>query len=168
MIRLLLVLALAAGCGPSELDGGTVPARYQFLFDGGISKEDVPKIRASIPFEKIQLAHASGWSFDDPIYTLWSDGHAEGPLGEGQVSVWDYASLCYLIETLRLDSMQPEYSRTVFDGDTSTVSVWTTVGAAPMVVREKGTKGPIELWGIQAAIEGVAGRVEWITPAPAK
>ena len=164
MTKTLILMAslFLAACGPTELDGSAIPACYEYLYNGGISYDDVPAIRAALPYEKIQLTRTSGWIPGDGPITLWRSGLAEGPKGTGEVSVWDYGSLCYLIEHLQFPSMQPEYVRSnVMDAGSVEVEVWTAAQDQPKVVREYAARGPIELWGIQTAIDGIASRIEW-------
>lgn len=164
MFRLLFVLLAmtqTTSCAASEMDGTPVPEHYAYLFEGGLFPAEVPSTRAALPFEKIQMTHSGVWYTPGSTITMWRDGRAEGSLGIGEVTLWDFGALCYLIEKLNFASMAGHYQADGTDNGTSIVKVWRSGQAEPTVVRDYGGVGPIELWGIQTAIDGVAGRIHW-------
>ena len=115
-----------------------------------------------MPFEKIKLKVYSTWTWSGRVTTLWRDGRAEKLGMTGEVPIWDYGPLCYLIEQLGFDSMEPEYPG-AFDVDRITVCVWRSGEQEPIEVAfdDSGSAAPIGLWAIEAAIDGVASRIEW-------
>ena len=96
--------------------------------------------------------------------TLWRDGRAErsgDPAQHGEVHAFDYGRLCELVEAIHFEALAPRYEWNGFDLLTHTVRVWPSGSTTPLEVEDYGGVGPVELWGLRAAIEGVAGRIEW-------
>ena len=162
-----------AGCGQPGSPSGAVPDRYRFLAGGGIAYQDMPAIRAELPYERIEVEVFSTWTWGGPVTTLWLDGRAErtdmqGEVMKGEVRLHDYGSLCYLVDHLRFSSMEATYHWGGFDASTVTVRVWRVGDRDPVEVADTGNAGPIELWAIRAAIDGVASRIEWESAAGAQ
>jgi len=166
----LPALLCVAGCGPPDSSVEPIPDQYQSLFGGGIAYEDMPGIRARLPYEKIELEVFSTWIWGGPVTTLWRDGRAErtslyGERMKGEVRVQSFGLLCYLIDRLEFSAMEPEFHWGGFDASTVTVRVWPVGDPDPIEVADTGNVGPIDVWAIQTAIEGVASKIEWETVA---
>lgn len=157
-----LLLALAStGCSRNPEQ---VPERYRFLDGPVVFDEDIEQLRAGLPLERIQLCEISGWSFDGPTLVLERNGTAtrDGkPPKTGRVSIFDFGKLCYMIERVGFESMQPRYAWGGFDAGTVTLKVWRVGSQQPTVVQDYGNVGPQEFWELCAAIEGVASRIDW-------
>ena len=157
-----LLLALSgASCSP---DPEQVPKRYRFLNGPVVFIEDLEQVNAGLPFERIQLSEVGGWFFDGPTLVLERNGPATRsgtPPKTGQISIFDFGKLCYMIERAGFESMQPRYAWEGFDAGTVTLSVWRVGSEQPMVVEDYGQVGPQEFWELCAAIEGVASRIDW-------
>ena len=152
----------------SEMQNG-VPERYRFLYQGFVPSDDEPRSREALPFERIQLADTSVHWFGDPSPTilLCRDGTAEiraTPWRRGRVHLFDFGRLCEHLEHVRFSSLAREYHWGGYDASTFVVTVWPAGGGAPISVSDTGDAGPVELWGVRAAIEGVAQRVRWEKP----
>ena len=153
-----LALLLVAGCGPAKTERASVPSHYAFLFGDFVSQEDEPSVRALLPYEKIQLKRTQAL----PI-TLWRDGRIKGPLGEGEVNLFDYASLCYLIDRSQVASATPERIRkmSLSDLESTQVMVRASEHGEPTAVLKYASMDPVELWAIETAMEGIASQGEW-------
>jgi hypothetical protein len=169
-VPVLVLAALVACCSrraesvPGSELASDVPARYRFLYRGFVAAGEEPQHRAELPFERIELSGHGSKLFSFPSIRLARDGRAEiasDPPRRGRVHLFDYARLCELLEHARFASMAREYTWEGFDLPTYTVTVWPTGGGEPVAVADCGAAGPAELWGLRAAIEGVAGRIDW-------
>ena len=52
---LCLATLCVVGCGQSDPPAVSIPDQYQFLSGAAIAYQDMPAIRARLPYEKIQL-----------------------------------------------------------------------------------------------------------------
>lgn len=175
MIKLAptLVLCLLFSCAPDtgEIRIDPVPDRYQFLFGAMVKKADLPAVRDQLPYDRITFERpGSYWSHGTAI-SLYRDGRAvlqENGVKEGAVSIFDYGRLCYLAERIQIETLEPRYAWDGYDGEWERVKVWPAGSEEAVVVEDYGGCGPIELWALQTAIEGVAGRIKWKDTATKK
>lgn len=101
---------------------------------------------------------------DVPTLVLERSGTATlhgTPPRTGEVSVFDFGSLCHMIERVGFEALQPRYAWDGFDARTVTLRVWRIGSEHPIVVEDYGGAGPQEFWELCAAIEGAASRIEW-------
>lgn len=169
-----LLVACLGSCGagdsaevttPSSA-GNDSPTHVDFLahYNGRVGS-DAESLREALPYDKIELEYFTPWLWGGDVLRFWRDGRAE--LGDqdgwrhGKVNVFDFARLCYLIDENEMTSMLTEYSSGGFDKTTVTVRVWPVGQEKPFVVEDYGSAGPIELWAVQAAINGVARTTHW-------
>jgi Domain of unknown function (DUF6438) len=150
-----------------------VPARYQPLYRGGLSHEEVEQFRAKLPYDSISLQRTPCYGAC-PVYTitLYRTGRADFEatrdlpnLGKfaGEVDPITYGRLCYLIDNSRLGEMKPGYSATWTDAPTCIVTL--TEGTTRKEISDYGSVGPVELWAVQELIDAIRTRIEW---APAQ
>ena len=147
-----------------EASAAQVPARYAFLYRGFVATDEEAAIAGELPYERIELEEEGSWYVAVPTITLWRNGRAdlgEEPARHGEVSLFDYGRLCQLIEEIGFEALPGRYDWGGFDGSTYTVRVWPEGAAEPVEVSDYGDVGPVELWGLRAAIGGVARRVKW-------
>ena len=148
-----------------------VPPQYAFLYDGGIDHEEVPHRWRDLPYESITLER-QGCFGTCPVYTatLRKGGEADYK-GEafvdhqghwaGEIDIWDYARLCYLIDELRFSELATRYAAPWTDSETVVITVVPSKGGPALAVSEYGGYGPPELWALQLAIDAAAARVKW-------
>lgn len=77
----------------------------------------------------------------------------------GRVDIWSYARLCKLISAVRFHAFVDGYRAPWTDDRTVTISV--TGNGKTKTVSEYGGWGPIELWGLQEAIDSTAKGIKW-------
>ena len=166
-------LGLAAQIGQGDVSNrevaANVPAEFKQLYEGGIPSEQTPNVWAGFPYDSIELERTACFG-TCPIYrvTLFRGGRAElravswqerkGDFA-GQVNVFDYGRLCYLLKQLRFDRMAPRYVAGWTDSPTFIVTA--VAGGTTIRVSDYSGIGPIELWAIQETIDSVAQRVRW-------
>jgi hypothetical protein len=147
------------------------PEQYTFIHENSSGNRSWDEILQSLPFERIELERRGcyGWC---PIYTvtLFRDGnaryHGEGfvkNMGDfsGSLDPFSFGRLCYLFERLGFSEFEREYSAPWTCSPTVYLRVWRAGEAEPIVVKDYGEYSPIELWGLQQAVDAVATRIEW-------
>ena len=145
------------------------PPLYRFIHDGDYG--DMPSKLAALPFSRIELERTTCFGAC-PAYTVTfhRDGQAEYVGREwapregtfsGEIGPFSYGRLCLLIERSGFEKMKSKYFREETDHANAYVRVWLTDSAEPIVVRDYGDYGPIELWSLQEAIDSVASGVRW-------
>ena len=77
----------------------------------------------------------------------------------GRVDIWSYGRLCYLLSKSQFSGLSDRYAAAWTDDRTFTVTA--TASGNTKTVSEYGGVGPIELWGIQEAIDSIAQGVNW-------
>jgi hypothetical protein len=175
-------------------DLDAVPSVYRPLFGPpGISEQDAKALRADLPFDSISLERTPCGG-RCPVYkmVLHRDGKAEldatahlPKLGKfiGEVDIFTYGRLCYLVENSHFDKLDPDYRdirteiRTKsFNGSRESIRVstlsWTdapfcvvavTSGTTSKKVSSYSELGPIELWAIQEVLDSTKDKIEWKT-----
>ena len=174
MNRVLLcsfVLTVGCGSGSSGNAPPGVPSEYSFLYNGGIGSSDVAATWAGLPYDSIELER-TGCLGTCPAYkvTLRKGGSStyEGvAFAErqgawlGDIDIWAYGRLCYLIDELRFRELSPSYEASWTDAETVRLTVVPSGRATPLTVSEYGGIGPARLWALQLAVEATAEGVKW-------
>lgn len=153
----------------TTLDKSSIPASYRPLFEGGLSFEEVESLRAFLPYKSITLSRSPCFG-DCPVYdvTLHSDGKARltatqhlDEIGtfEGEVNIFSFGKLCYLMDRLGFSKFQPQYDANSIDSATVTITASTKDGE--IVVSDYSEIGPIELWAIQQTIDNIRHEIQW-------
>ncbi len=143
----LLVACTLLACGkvdrtPAAKD--VIPERYRFLTQGMVMATD--ELRQSMPFDRIELSTSNPWAVS-PVSVSAKPG---------TVSPVSYGQLCYLIERIGFESMNPRYEWGGYDATTMIVKVWRVGSEQPITVEDYGGVGPPDLWTLRAAILAVA------------
>ncbi len=175
-VSIILLVAFTTGCQrelpepPREVRAG-VPERYQYLYWSGVPVAEVEQVRSRLPYSRIELERMPCYGHcPSYILVLHRDGSAEY-VGRsdvtrqgkyvGEVSIFDYGNLCYLLDRTSLARFQREYNAPWTDADTAIVRVYPEGADSPIEVSDYGRYGPNELWTIQMSIDAVGERVEW-------
>lgn len=165
-----LVLSTAF-CTPSSQPVTDVPTRYKYLSEGSITPEDIDKTWADLPFDSISLTRRPcGVALPSGTVVLGKHGYArfggcgedtstKGPHGDVDM-LFLYGSLSYLVERLDLDRSLGSYSTPRTDELLVILEIFPTGSSQPIVIRDYGQSGPIELWGVAWAIQGIAEHLE--------
>jgi hypothetical protein len=148
------------------------PEPYAFIHESaGVSIGRYEEALQALPFERIELERTACFGCC-PIYTvsLFRDGKAkyhgeafvknEGDF-KGSIHISVFGRLCYLLERLHFSELEPEYNAPWTCSPTVYLRVWRAGEAEPTVVKDYGEYGPIDLWGLQQAVDAVANRIEW-------
>lgn len=155
-----------------------LPEHYRFLRSFGIEEKDYEATKTALPYVEIQLERTECFGMcPSYIVTLRRHGTAEYVGREfaprngkhnGEIDLFSFARLCWAIEKFKLANGPREYSARVTDMPTAYLRVKGRDSDLSFQIRDYGGQGPIELWTIHAAIDGVAGRIKWqpIEPAP--
>jgi len=169
---------LAWAAPPAPQDAPTVqpdwPPPYEFVHED--EHDDLERNLAALPFSRIELERTTCYG-SCPAYTVTieRDGKAlyvgrewaprEGTF-TGDVSPFDFGRLCLLIERSGFTKMATEYLRPVTDSASAYVRVWPTDASEAIVVRDYDDFGPVELWMLQEAIDGVVSKMTWTRVRP--
>ena len=149
------------------------PAPYSPLHEGALS--NVKALLDALPFDRIELERTACFGAC-PAYkvtfnrdgTARYEGRSDAPRQgnfAGKIEPWNYGRLCYLMEVEGLERMNHDYTAPWTDAPTCYLRVWRSGATEPFTIDDYGTYGPIELWGLQQAIDGVAEKLEW-KPVP--
>jgi hypothetical protein len=173
--RALLVVAASVACiascaklGRDETFASDVPAKYRAIFEGFVEQGDVERVWAGFPYDSIRVDRSSVWpGAPDGELVLHRGGRAEfrgsidGTYGsfEGDVDLFDFGKLCYAFEQSGFERLLDRYSDEGFDAGESTFEVTSKSGSKRVV--DHGDVGPIELWTLGAALDGVRARIRW-------
>src|SRR5262249_36568337 len=131
---------------------------------GFISSDDEAQALAALPFDRIELEEQGSWFSVTPTITLERNEHAYlsgDPPRHGRVHAFDFGRLCELTEQIHLTAMPRSFQWGGFDGGTWIVRVWPSGAREPIEVEDYGGVGPVGLWGLRAAIQGVARSIQW-------
>lgn len=161
MLRLATCFAALCliGCGQPADDG--IPDRYRFLQVDVSEQGSLGESLAGLPYEKLELEELTTVNWNSTTITLWSDGRAEQDGKRGKFSPYEFGRLCFLLERLEFEALDPEYDHPASPHLFTTVRAWPAVDRDPIEVREVSMVGPPRLWTIHRALEGVASRVTW-------
>ena len=145
-----------------------------YVWSSANSRAPIQPGELPLHFDRIELERA-GCFWGCPVYTatLWRDGRASysgyrnarrtGGF-QGRVDALSYGWLCYLIEESHFDRLESDYSANATDLETTIVRVWPGTGGQPIVVRDYGDAGPINLWGLRREIDAIVDEITW-TPS---
>lgn len=150
------------GVGAPARTANEVPDRYKFLQKLVLSDTELERVRAQLPFDRIESTESNPWGYRSQL-GLSRDGsivEQAGGLRRGTISIQDFGQLCYLIERIGFESM-PGYAWNGYDATTCTVKVWRTGSQEPITVVDYGPIGPPDLWTLRTAIRGVESRASW-------
>ena len=151
------------------MDRRTYPRKeYHHLFSREIAPGD--RYYECLPYRTIELERTPCLG-RCPVYhlTLHRHGHAHfvgqanvERLGTfaGEFMVNDFGKLCYLIEVLKVEELRARHRARGTDRASTIVRL---IGAdgTDKVIEDYGNAGPIELWALQLAVDGVGSRVRW-------
>jgi hypothetical protein len=148
-----------------------VPPQYAFLYDEGITGEDAwNAARRTFPYESISLARR-GCFGTCPVYsvTIRADGGATYT-GErngtrigtysGRTYFGDFARLAMFIEQSGFMKFSARYTAPHTDDETVVVTVVMRDGTTKSV-SNYGRYGPLDLWVLERAIDGVVEEMKW-------
>lgn len=148
----------------SEIDA-RIPPRYRSLWDD--DRSTVEEMWAEPACGEISMTVRGGfvWTPGSSYRVTFERGgrvvvgtrnaDATETVEEGTISVFDYGRLCYLIEHMGFDQLNPMYAYAAMDTHQRSVEVSVRFGGRVVSVSDEGAMGPIELWAIQSAIERV-------------
>jgi hypothetical protein len=148
------------------------PEPYTFIHeDAGVSIDRYEEALQALPFERIELERTACFGAC-PIYTvtLFRNGDARYHGEEfvknkgdftGSIHISAFGCLSYILERLNFAEFEPEYSAPWTCSPTVYLRVWRAGEAEPIVVKDYGSYGPIELWALEQAVDAVASRIEW-------
>jgi hypothetical protein len=148
------------------------PEPYTFIHgDAGVSIGRYEQALQALPIERIELER-TGCFGACPIYTvtLFRNGDARYHGEEfvrnkgdftGSIHISAFGRLCHLLERLRFFEFEREYNAPWTCSPTVYLRVWRAGEAEPVVAKDYGEYGPIELWALQQAVDAVANRIEW-------
>ena len=128
----LAVLCLI-GCGQPAGEG--TPERYRFLQVGVSGQGSLAEALAGLPYEKLELEELTTINWNTTTITLWADGRAEQDGRRGKLSPYEFGRLCYLLERLEFEALDPEYDHPASPHLFTTVRAWPSVDRDPIEVR---------------------------------
>jgi Domain of unknown function (DUF6438) len=177
-----IAMLLLSGCStelpqfPALGRSADVPPMYAFLYEPGLGHDELTRAWKGLPYESIALER-QGCFGTCPSYTVTlrrgGEVDYEGRAfverqghWVGQVDVWEYARLCYLIDELKLSDFPPRYAAPWTDASTVTITAVPAETGSAIAVSEYGGFGPPRLWALQMAIDATAARIAWSTQAP--
>lgn len=180
---LMLVVLVTTGCASRDeqmadltMEEPTIPDKYQPFVASSIDDGTEKAVLAALPYRSITLKR-TGCFGPCPVYTVTfrSDLSATlvaeeflDPQGtfHGEVDLFAYGRLCYLIDKIGFSSFKPWYTASWTDAATATVTLTLTDGRQ-LSVSDYGSVGPVELWGLMEVIDRLRTQIEW-TPAEDK
>lgn len=148
-----------------------IPVEYHAIWLGGMSYAALASAWKGLPFDSISLERSGLVSWPDSLraVTMFRGGRAELRVSNtfpgsdvqksGQVSIWDYGRLCYLLQRLGFDRFAAGYVAPGYDAPSARISV--RAGDREMSVRVSGDVGPVEFWAIEQAIDNVRRGINW-------
>lgn len=165
----------AGAPGPSERRADPSPSNdwpepYTFIHVGFVVRGRIAEVRAALPFSRIVLERRPGNALGPSFRAvLMRDGRASyeglahdsrpGP-HTGSVDMGEYGRLCHLAERSGFEEMESEY----IAARTCSSRTWLSVDrddGGVISVLDYGGYGPIELWGLQQAVDAVIARIDW-------
>ena len=184
ILGLLAAALLLAGSWPgsSLLPGApqlSPPAQrsvqpvFQPFYRGPIvSDEQLRTVRDALPCERISLELSGGMLIPEGRFklslhrdgraTLWTEaGSRLADAGDhvGTVNVFDYARICQLIIEARLETLSTRYAVSFSDLQEMTLTV--SAEGRTFAISDYGGAAPVQVWGIQRAIEAAGFRIRW-------
>jgi hypothetical protein len=147
---------------------GDQPAWYQHA----IAATTETDVSAAIPYTKLEFEHVGSTLGSWPSYkvSLARDGRAEYVGNQqavrtghfvGNIEPLDFAELCLLFEKADFFAMNSTYTSPQSCGGTDYLRAWHSSDNSVTVVEDNDSTGPLGLWGLQAALQGVAANIHW-------
>jgi hypothetical protein len=167
----LAFAACVASCGKADRDAivvADVPAPYRELFEGWVANDQVASVWAGFPYDRLRLERWCVWggpNLGDLEFHRGGRAVLRGPVDgeqgafEGTIDVFDYGKLCYALQKLDFEGMKARYSDEGFDVEESILTATSPRGTKQVV--DHGDVGPIGLWTLRAAFDGVRARIHW-------
>ncbi len=179
MIPLLISAVIAlAGCGPQKLQTSSehqsTASKYQPFIDRSITPKTEFFALDALPYESISMERQGcygGCPFQKLIFHknlkaevigyFHIDEQSRFHIGnyEGEIDLYSYGHLCYLLDRLGFLTLEPEYSPMMLDAETIKITV--TTANREISVTETGRTGPIQLWGIEHLIDNLRHQIKW-------
>lgn len=151
------------------LSGWDGPLRSQSLLDRKSEKAPAPIRVTEIVLERhgsplgpaYTITFKKGATTRLPLGKAWYVGKRHvSKMGTYSGDVWDFDRLAAWIEMQHFSDFDDEYNKGVYEGEIVTTSI--TIGRVRKTVTNYAAgAGPIELWVINAAIDGVAANIRW-------
>jgi hypothetical protein len=167
----LAVAACVAACGKADRDAivvAEVPAPYREIFAGFVATDRIASVWAGFPYDRLHLERWCPWggpNLGDLVLDRGGRAELRGEVGgeqgefEGSINLFDYGKLCYALQELDFEGMKKLYTDEGFDVEESTLTVISPRGTKRVV--DHGDVGPIGLWTLRAAFDGVRARIHW-------
>lgn len=148
-----------------------VPERYHFLYSGGIGNDEIDNAWRALPFTKIELERTECYgACPSYVVSLSADGTARykgrkyaartGAF-DGEVEIWDYGQICWMIEKFKILGGHREYAANWTDSATAIIRVTLRETNETIEISDYGGQGPVELWSLFNAIDAVSNLIEW-------
>ena len=171
-VACLALLFLAPSPLRPQDAGSDWPAPYTNIHRYGYSLPESARAEmvAAFPFERIEMSAPGGLLLPAYTVTFWRDGkaHYKGNSHadrtgefEGTIDAFTFGRLCFLFECERFLELKSTYGGSADDMPSCSLSVWRSGKAEPITVTDNDLQGPIQLWGLQAAVDAVASHIEW-------
>lgn len=145
--------------------------RYRFLEDPWFNEAKYKKGIEELPYTEIQLERTECFgTCPSYIVVFRIDGTATYEGREyvdkqgkhaGRIYSGGYARLCWAIEQFKVLDGPRSYSVNMTDMSTAILRIKRRDTDSAEEIRDYGGAGPMELWIIQNAIDGISSRVEW-------
>jgi len=173
--------------GAAHGQDSQVPSEFRFLYEGSIRGGQLKAVWAALPCESITLerpaykvtfhrgAPLGRWEekYEDRLGRAELQAHVSSRSVDsytksfpekngafvGRIDIWSYGRLCRLIEATQFHRLPDQYVAPWTDD--SIVIVTTVTDRRSKRVLEHGGVGPIELWGVQEAIDSIAKGIKW-------
>lgn len=169
LVTLLACVVFGLRTYRDTLNGWDHPLRSQALLDRKSEKAPTPLRVTEIVLERhgspLGPAYTITFKKDAttplPLGKAWYVGKRHVPMmGTYSGDVWDFDRLAAWIEMQHFSDFDEEYNKGTSEGEVVTTSV-TIGGARKTVTNYAAGGGPIELWVIDSAIDGVAANIHW-------
>jgi hypothetical protein len=80
---------------------------------------------------------------------------------EGEVSIWDYGQLCWMIDKFQILDGPHQYSAGWTDDTKTILRVRLCESGDTIEISDYGGQGPVELWALFNVVDAVSSRVKW-------
>lgn len=180
----VLLIPLIAGCNPEPpqrertalvprdydpTEG--IPEHYHFLYAGGLGYDEIDDVWDSLPITRIELERTECFGTCPSYVTSFSAGGPASYNGrkysprvgsfDGEIEIWDYGNLCWMIDRFKLLDGPREYSANWTDSATAIIRITMRDSNDTIEISDYGGQGPIELWSLFNAADAAANRIEW-------
>lgn len=148
-----------------------VPERYHFLYSGGIGYDEIDNVWKALPFTKLELERTECFGICPSYIVSFSANGTARYNGrkyaartgafDGEVEIWDYGQLCWMIDKFKILDGNREYTANWTDSATTIIRVTLRGTNETIEISDYGGQGPVELWALFNAMDAVSNRVEW-------